>query len=161
MEQTTQGVGMHAAGTKVRAPAIDGWFTFDGEPRLLGSRCQACGTFMFPPAALGCPNPACGSSDLETVPLSNRGTVWSYTDNRYAPPPPYKSPDPFVPYAVAAVELVDEKLVVLGMVDGDASTLEVGQEMELVIARLFEDDDHEYVVWKWRRAGSRNDKDQG
>lgn len=160
MEQTTQGVGTDAAGTKARAPAIDGWFTFDAEPRLLGSQCRACGTFTFPPAALGCPNPVCGSSDLETVPLSNRGTVWSYTDNRYAPPPPYKSPDPFVPYTVAAVELVDEKLVVLGQVDGDAATLHVGQEMELVIAPLFEDDDHEYVVWKWRPTGTGVEKVQ-
>jgi uncharacterized OB-fold protein len=156
MEQTTQPGGTHAAAGKVRAPAIDGWFTFDADPHLLGCRCQACGTFMFPPNALGCPNPVCGSADLETVPLSNRGTVWSYTDNRYAPPPPYKSSDPFVPYTVAAVELADEKLVVLGQVDGDASTIAVGQDMELVIAPLFEDDDHEYVVWKWRATGAKS-----
>jgi len=27
-----------------RAPAIDGWFTIDDEPVLLGNRCTTCGT---------------------------------------------------------------------------------------------------------------------
>ena len=66
-------------------------------------------------------------------------------------PPPYMSPDPFEPYTVAAVELEAEKMVVLGMVDGaDSETLAVGRRVELVLGTLFEDDDHEYLVWKWR-----------
>ena len=71
---------------------------------------------MFPPRANNCPNPACDSDDLAQVPLSRRGTLWSYTENRYAPPPPYPSPDPFEPFAVAAVQLADEGLIVLGKV---------------------------------------------
>jgi len=135
---------------KARVPAVDGWFTLDDDPHLLGSQCPRCGTFTFPPARLGCPNPTCAETELATVPLSTRGVVWSFTDNRYAPPAPYVAPDPFVPYTVAAVELAVEKLVVLGQVDGDASSLAVGDPVELVIATLYEDDDHDYVVWKWR-----------
>jgi uncharacterized OB-fold protein len=135
---------------KTRRPAVEGWFTVDDAPHLIGSRCPACGTYAFPPAARGCPNPACRSQAMDTVPLSTRGTVWSFTDNRYQPPAPYISPDPFVPYTVAAVELATEKLVVLGQVDGDPSALTVGAPAELVLAPLYEDDDAEYVVWKWR-----------
>jgi hypothetical protein len=41
---------------------------------------------------------------------------------------------------------------VLGQVVGGVSTadLRVGQAAELVIDTLFEDDEHEYLVWKWR-----------
>ena len=45
-----------------------------------------------------------------------RGRVWSYTDARYQPPPPYVAADPYVPFCLAAVELAAEKLVVMGQV---------------------------------------------
>ena len=84
--------------------------------------------------------------------MSRRGRIWSFTDNRYQPPPPYVSPDPFVPYAIAAVELEAERIVVLGQLEAgvDPSGLRAGQEVELAIGTLYEDDDHEYLVWKWR-----------
>ena len=90
-------------------PAVDGWFATDesGAAYLIGSKCHLCGTFVFPPRADNCPNPACDGDELAQVPLSRRGTLWSYTENRYAPPPPYPSPDPFEPFAVAAVQLAD------------------------------------------------------
>jgi uncharacterized OB-fold protein len=59
--------------------------------------------------------------------------------------------EPFTPYAIAAVELPEEKMVVLGQVAGPGDEeLDVGAEVELVLGTLYEDDDHEYVVWKWR-----------
>ena len=115
-------------------PAIDGWFSADGSgaPYLIGGKCHQCGTYVFPPRANNCPNPACDGDELAQVPLSRRGTLWSYTENRYAPPPPYPSPDPFEPFAVAAVQLADEGLIVLGkVVEGTlAADLKVGMEME-------------------------------
>lgn len=138
-----------------KVPAVDGWFTTGDKPRLLGLRCPECGTYVFPPRAIACPNPDCPrpgtqATELETVELSHTGTVWSYTVNHYAPPAPYVSPDPFVPYGVAAVELAEEKMVVLGQVVGDPSALAVGAKAELVIDTLFEDDESEHVVWKWK-----------
>ena len=32
----------------------------------------------------------------------------------------------------------------------DPKSIEVGQEMELTLATLYEDDENEYVVWKWK-----------
>jgi uncharacterized OB-fold protein len=144
-----------------REPAIDGWFADDdtGVPHLIGSRCPQCGTYVFPPVLSGgsnnCPNPACDGNELEQVPLSRRGTLWSYTENRYAPPPPYPAPDPFVPFAVAAVELPDEGLIVVGkVVDGTlAADLKVGMQMELTTMPLYTDDDGvERIVYGWRIA---------
>jgi uncharacterized OB-fold protein len=135
-----------------RVPAIEGWFSTGATPRLLGKRCTSCGTYAFPPDPTVCPNPACTSVALDDVELSNRGRVWSFTTNHYAPPAPYVSPDPFVPYTVVAVELETERMVVLGQLseDADASALRVGAEVELTIEPLFTDDDGEHIVWRWR-----------
>ena len=73
--------------------------------KLLIQRCKACGTYFFPKETTFCRNPRCAGSEFEEVPLSTRGRLWSFTDNRYAPPKPYMAGDPFEPYAVAAVEL--------------------------------------------------------
>ena len=102
---------------KQRVPAVEGWFRMDAEaPRLIGSRCRSCGSYFFPKETSYCRNPNCSSAELEEVPLSGRGRLWSFTNNCYAPPPPYVSGDAFEPYAIAAVELADEKMVVLGQV---------------------------------------------
>ena len=137
---------------KTRVPAVEGWFTLDDEPRLLGSRCVACGTYSFPKEKRYCGNPECSGIEFDEVPLSRRGTIWSLTENRYPPPAPFVAGDPFEPYAIAAVELPEEKMVVLGQVDDsvDYDALAVGSEVELVLGTLFEDDEYEHVVWKWR-----------
>ena len=140
---------------KPRVPAIEGWFTLDdAAPALLGSRCKSCGTYFFPKEAAFCRNPECAGNEFEEVPLSTRGKLWSFTDNRYPPPKPYVASDPFEPYAVAAVELEREKMVILGQVAKGVGTdqLAAGAEMELVLETLYEDDDNEYLIWKWRPA---------
>jgi uncharacterized OB-fold protein len=110
---------------------------------------------FFPREETYCRSPLCQGTEFEEVKLSNRGRLWSYTNNGYQPPQPYVSPkDPYEPFAVAAVELEAERMVVLGqVVDGvGTADLEVGMEMELVLATLNEDEENEYVVWKWRPA---------
>jgi hypothetical protein len=148
-------MGGATSGGKVRKPAVEGWLRMDADdPRLLGTQCAACKTYFFPKETASCRNPACGGTELAEVALSNRGTLWSFTDNHYAPPPPFVAADPFEPYAVAAVELAEEKMVVLGQVvpGVGAGQLAAGMEMELVLDTLYEDDENEYIVWKWRPA---------
>ncbi|HZN12662.1 MAG TPA: OB-fold domain-containing protein [Acidimicrobiales bacterium] len=146
--------------TKTTVPAVEGWFNLatpstDGgqeqPPALLGSRCTTCGTFAFPKETFFCRNPECDSTAFDEVPLSRRGTIWSYTDARYQPPPPYVPADPYEPFAIVAVELADEKMVVMGQVVAgvDVADLRIGMDVELVVDTLYEDDENEYVVWKW------------
>ncbi|WP_395696432.1 Zn-ribbon domain-containing OB-fold protein [Nocardioides sp.] len=133
-------------------PAIEGWFTTEADPALLGSRCTTCGTVFFPPTAGPCRNPACDGLDLEQAELSRRGTVWSYTDAQYQPPAPYVArTDPYEPFALAAVEL-PEGLVVVGQVaDGyGVADLRVGGEVELVVETLYTDDTGDRTVWRWK-----------
>ena len=111
-------------------------------------KCPVCSTVVFPPREGACPNPTCDSDELDPTPLSRRGTVWSYTENHYAPPPPYVAADPFEPYALAAVELADEGIVVLGQVAKGvrAADLRVGHG-DAARARqcCTHDDEHEYA----------------
>jgi uncharacterized OB-fold protein len=138
------------------APAIEGWFTSGDAPALLGTRCRACLTVFFPREEAFCRNPACAGEAFDEVTLSRRGRVWSYTDARYQPPPPYlPRAEPYEPFAVAAVELEDEGLVVLGQVaDGyGVDDLTVGAEVELVVEPLYTDDDGTVrTTWRWRPA---------
>ena len=131
-------------------PAIEGWFTTGDDPALTGSACTACGSIFFPPVAPDsfCRNPACAGEHVEPQALSRRGTVWSYTDARYQPPPPYVAPtEPFEPFALAAVEL-PEGLVVLGQVARGytVADLRVGAEVELVV----EPWEGDRVIWRWK-----------
>ena len=140
-------------------PAIEGWFTTDAEPRLLGARCTACGTVSFPSTAASlCSNPECRGRGLEGVELSRVGTVWSYTDAQYQPPPPYLPPsDTHVPFALAAVELAKEQMVILGQVaEGyGVDDLVVGAAVELVVEPLYVLDGVEHLIYRWKPVGGR------
>lgn len=153
---------------KSRRPAVEGWFTTNptstadlpvgADPvALIGTRCVDSGTYFFPPERVMSRAPGFADSELVDVELSTRGRLWSYTDAQYQPPEPFVAPsDPYVPFCLAAVELEAEKLVVLGqVVDGvGVDDLLIGMEMELVLGTLFEDDENEYVIWKWRPVAS-------
>jgi uncharacterized OB-fold protein len=139
-----------------RAPAIEGWFTMDAaRPHLLGSCCTVCGTYFFPRQASFCRNPDCASTTFEDVELSRTGRVWSYTNACYEPPEPFVAPKPFEPFAIAAVELEREKMIVLGQVVAGVGVeeLEVGMPMELVLETLYRDGDTDKLIWKWKPAG--------
>jgi uncharacterized OB-fold protein len=71
--------------------------------------------------------------------------------------------DPYVPFCLAAVELTDEKLVVMGQVVGGVTVddLAVGDEVELVVERLYSEDDTDYLVWKWRPLAGGTDGGEG
>jgi len=141
--------------SKTRTHAIDGWFKDGAEPALIGTQCTACQSIFFPPERTFCRNPACMNDEFAEKELSRSGKLWSYTTNNYQPPAPFVSPkEEYEPFAVAAVELEAEKMIVLGQVPGHipVEQLEAGMQMELVVDTLFEDDDNEYVVWKWRPA---------
>ncbi|TAM12615.1 MAG: benzoylsuccinyl-CoA thiolase [Nevskiaceae bacterium] len=131
-------------------PLMDGWFTLDpAHPHLLGNRCTRCGTYYFPKLRTGyCRNPDCDGETFEEIELSNEGTLWSYTDAAYAPPPPYVAADPHVPFGIAAVQLEKERMVVLGQLatGTELRNLELGQPMKLVLEAL----EDGRLVWKWQ-----------
>lgn len=134
-------------------PAVEGWFTTGAEPHLLGTRCTSCSTVFFPRASGFCRNPECRGREFDDVELSRVGTVWSYTDAQYQPPPPYIPPsETHAPFALAAVELAEEQVVILGQVAKGfgVDDLSVGAQVELVVEPLYEVDGVEHLIYRWK-----------
>ncbi len=95
-----------------------------GEGALLGSRCPSCGASFFPHRQV-CSR--CLHEPLERVPLSSRGTVYTYTVIRQAPP------GFEVPYVLVYVDL-PEGVRVLGQLAGaTAESVRIGMEVELSV----------------------------
>jgi len=132
-------------------PALEGWFTLDrAQPHLLGTRCTSCGTYYFPKQHTFCRNPDCAGETFEEVQLSRTGRLWSYTNAAYQPPEPYVAKEPFEPFGIAAVELENERMIVLGQLAKgvELSRLKAGFAMELVLEPL----DDGKLIWKWKPA---------
>jgi uncharacterized OB-fold protein len=110
-------------------------------PRLVGSRCPACGVVTFP-RQTGCPG--CFTDEMADVELPERGTLWTFTTQGFppkaAPEGAYLGPlEPFEPYTVGYVELPGACKVEARLTEPDASKLRIGQEMRLVIVPLNDD----------------------
>jgi hypothetical protein len=132
-------------------PAVEGLFseTADG-PRLLGSRCATCGSAYFPRAE-GCHNPECERSDMHDALFGPRGRLASVTIQSYPPPAPVVWSEPYTPYAVGLVDLADQGLRVIGRLRvDDPASIEVGGEVELVLAPLGRDaEGRDVISWQF------------
>lgn len=103
---------------------------------------------MFPKAPF-CPNPDCekGKENIKEVLLSKRGKLWSWTVQRYPPPAPFKY-EPFEPFAIGMVDL-SEGIRVYGIIT-TTENLWIGMEVEMVVGKLYEDEQNEYLTWMWK-----------
>jgi uncharacterized OB-fold protein len=123
-------------------PIADGLYRVeDGAPQLIGSRCGACGEVAFP-IQDACPS--CTARDTEEVPLSRRGTLWTWTVQHFPPPPPYIGPadrESFEPYGVGYVELAEGIRVEGRLTESDPAKLSIGMEMELVLLPFVRDEE--------------------
>ncbi len=86
------------------------------------------------------------------MPLSNTGTIWSYTNACYQPPEPYVASEPYQPFSIAAVELEKEQMIVLGQVVAgiEPEDMKVGQRVKLVLDTLHSSDEGDKLIWKWQ-----------
>ncbi len=126
----------------------EGVFTWpSAEPRLIGSRCNDCGTTTFPTQS-GCAR--CTGASMEVVELGRRGTLWTWTIQAFPPKsPPYIGPTAaadFEPFGVGYVELPGEVKVEARLTVSDPELLHIGMEMELTIVPLAVDGDGNEVV---------------
>ena len=88
--------------------------------------------------------------------LSREGRIWSFTNSTYPPPPPFVVDEQYEPVTIAAVELQEEAMVVIGQVAPGfgVQDLAIGMGVELELGTLYEDDEHEYLTWHWRPPGT-------
>ena len=110
-----------------------------GDPRLVGSRCGACRQLQFP-ATPFCSY--CGAAVCETVSLSTRGTLYSYTSVE-KPPPGYRGA---VPYGFGVVELPEGIRLITRLAESRVDRLSPGMTMRLVLDEIFVDDAGDHVI---------------
>jgi len=122
------------------------------DPRLIATREISTGRISFPAKkAYG------NSEDFEQILLGKKGTLWTWTVQRFLPKsPPYagtETLETFKPYAVGYVELPGEIKVETRITGCELSDLKIGMEMELVIEKFKEDDDgNEVMTFAFRPA---------
>lgn len=90
--------------------------------KLLVKKCTSCGEAHFYPRAI-CP--CCSSSETEWVESTGRGRIYSFSVMRRAEPP----------YVIAYVTLDEGVTMLTNIVDCDADSLEVDQEVRVLFGR--------------------------
>jgi len=95
-------------------------------------KCRDCGALHFYPHAL-CPN--CMSPNLDDIPVSGNGTVYSYTVIR-SPQPAFRGMEPYV---VANVELDEGVRMMANVLTDDVESVRIGTRVRLVYQQVTDD----------------------
>jgi uncharacterized OB-fold protein len=134
-----------------RVPVKPGYFTVPDDPatppRLLGSRCEACGEHFFPSRAVCARCLAERTADVE---LGPRGTLYSYTFVHF---PLFGSTRiEHIGYGVGQVDLPEGPRVQFPLA-GRREDYRVGQTVEAELDPIREDDGREVVILRFRPVG--------
>ena len=102
---------------------IEQFYKFIGERKLMGVKCNHCGSMLVPPKPM-CTN--CFSTDFTWVHLGRKGRLVTYTVIHIAP----EQFQSIAPYAYGIVEL-ENGLRLPGMIRGlELEKIKVGMELE-------------------------------
>ena len=133
----------------MKVPIETGYFTIPDDPsekpRLLGSRCRACGEHFFPRRVV-CAR--CLEQEMEEVPLGPHGTLYTWT---YVHFPLFggRSADPGG-YAVGQIDLPEGPRV-QSVLSGGPDAFRIGMPMELELETLRENrEGQEVVIFRFR-----------
>jgi len=122
-------------GPPTQVPIQTGLFDWPAaDPRLIAGKCRSCGEVAFPRQDT-CPH--CTGDQVEEIRVSPRGTLWTYTIQRFPPPtPPFVGDsESFVPFGVGYVELPEGVRIEARLTENDPAKLAIGMLMELVIEK--------------------------
>jgi uncharacterized OB-fold protein len=121
---TTNGIGIVPEVSELTRPYWEG----AARGALMLQRCRACGRFRHPPTVV-CAD--CGAFEVDWVPASGRGVIYSYTTVIH---PVHGAVQDKVPYSVVLVDLEEGVRVVSTVVDATDDDLSIG----LSVTALFE-----------------------
>jgi len=136
-----------------RIPIEEGFFEIPEDPaeppRLLGSRCPACGEVFFP-RRLVCAK--CLHEGTEDTVLSTSGTIYTWT---YCHVPMFGKSDADVAgYGVAQIDLPEGPRV-QSILSGGPGDFAIGMEVEIDLETLRTDaEGNEVVIYRFRPAGA-------
>jgi uncharacterized OB-fold protein len=130
-----------------QVPIAQGLFTWPAaKPALLASRCRQCAVASFP-AAESCM--ACCGQDVAIEELPGRGTLWTWTIQRFMPKTPYRSnetAETFTPYGVGYLELPGGVRVEGRLTENDPDKLRIGMEMDVVFLPFRKEENGDEVI---------------
>jgi len=112
-------------------PIADNLFTEDMSA-LVGARNRETGHIFFP-------LPLTPDDNIEPIRLASRGTVWTYTVQRFPPKAPYigpTDPEKFKPYVVAYVSLPGQTMVESRLTGVEPEDVKIGIEVEFTTILL-------------------------
>jgi uncharacterized OB-fold protein len=110
---------------------------------LSAQKCVSCGTLRFPALPI-CPE--CLELGFDWVPVSTRGTIWSYAIYHRSFHPGFKDE---LPYAVGIIENSDG-VRYTGRIRGPREQISVGAE----VATLFVDETEDFTLPQWELVPS-------
>ena len=110
------------------------------KPHLIGSKCNTCGEVVFPKTNI-CPN--CCKETTEELLLGPRGKLYSFTNVNFPGPGGYKGP---IPYGIGKIDLTQGSRVMSLLTEHDPDKIKVGMDMELVVEKLFDDEEGNEVI---------------
>jgi uncharacterized OB-fold protein len=119
----------------------EGLFSEGTSGSLLGAKCKTCGHILAPLTALCC---YCRGEDVEKVELSRKGKLYSYT-TVYQPHPKYGKS-----YTVGFIDLTDGLRIFSPLKAKEGKELQVGMEMELVVEKLYDENENEVIGPKFQ-----------
>jgi uncharacterized OB-fold protein len=109
---------------------FEGFWTGADQGKLVLQKCSDCGEWCHIPKPM-CPN--CHSVEKEWVPVSGKGTVYSWVTYNESPHPAFK-----VPYSVVLVELSEGMRIISNLVDVDPDEIEIGMPVEVTFDEITE-----------------------
>jgi len=117
-------------------------------PYLKGHKCKGCGKIWFPKFS-PCPNPDCWSEDMEVIPLSRKGKVYSATDVYIGQP----SMREYMPLIVGYVDL-PEGVRIFAQLEGEIGSFQCGDEVELVTGPVRNNPNGKPIIsYKFKKVG--------
>mgnify|MGYP001066165531 CR=1 FL=1 len=108
---------------------------------LLASQCNDCGKVGFPQRPF-CT--FCHSRDLKQLKLGTRGKIHTYTICHMP------VPNLGAPYAIGYVDLPEKVRVFALFTEWEENGLEIGKEVEMELATLYEEGGEEVIAYKFR-----------
>lgn len=124
-----------------KIPIREGLFTGGTEGDLVGFRCKAC-NHLLPPLTIVCFY--CSGADLEKLPLSRKGTLYSYSIVHQ----PHKHFS--VPYFIGYVDLPEGIRIFSPLKQKEGRAFQVGMDMELVVEKLWSEGEDEVIGPKFQ-----------
>ena len=108
-----------------------------------GRKCKNCGEY-FVGAPLFCLR--CSASDFDSIELSTRGVLKTYTVI-WVPPPGWTGP---TPYILGSVQIPEGMDILAEVIDCPRESIKIGMKMEMVLRVGGKDaEGNEIMVYKW------------